>query len=158
MRESQKNEPFETPERSTIRGSTRGHVASMEKSNDDEVWILSGMRHLLLVTTGWRSGEVRKAALPFWLDEADHPIVVASYAGAAGHPGWYLNLEHRDVNGQVQVRIQERAYTSAPDILDGDEYVAIWDAMTEDRPFYRDYQALTERRIPLVRLPDNTAG
>ena len=83
MRESQRNDPFETPERGTIRGSTRDHVASLEQSNDDATWILSGMRHLLLVTTGWRSGAVRKAALPFWLDEDDHPIVVGSYAGAA---------------------------------------------------------------------------
>lgn len=152
MRESQKSEPFETPERSTIRGSTRSHVAAMEKSNADAVWILSGMRHLLLCAIGWRSGEERKVALPFWLDDGDHPIVVASYAGAKGHPSWYLNLEHRDVNARVQVRIQEREYESEPEILQGDEYAAVWDVLTEDRPFYRDYQALTERRIPLVRL------
>ncbi len=78
MKESQKNEPFETPERSTIRGSTRSHVAAMEKSNADAVWNASGMRLLYLRTIGWRSGEERKAALPFWLDDDDHPIVVAS--------------------------------------------------------------------------------
>ena len=152
MRKSQKSEPFETPERSTIRGSTKNHVAAMEQSNDDAVWILSGMHHLLLCTTGWRSGEERKAALPFWLDDDDHPIVVASYAGAAGHPGWYLNLERREVNARVRVRIQAREYGSEPEILDGDAYAVIWEALTEDRPFYRDYQALTERRIPLIRL------
>ena len=152
MRESQKAEPFETPARSTIRGSTRHHVAAMEQSNADDVWIVAGMRHLLLRTIGRHSGEDRKAALPFWRDDDDHPIVVASYAGAPQHPGWYLNLEDRDANPEVYVRIQEREYGSEPEILDGDEYTAGWNALADDRPFYRDYQDLTERRIPLVRL------
>ncbi len=154
MKESQKNEPFETPERSTIRGSTRSHVAAMEKSNADAVWNASGMRLLYLRTIGWRSGEERKAALPFWLDDDDYPIVVASYAGAPGHPSWYLNLENRTANPEVYVRIQEREYWSEPVILDGEEYSAVWNSLTDDRPFYRDYQALTERRIPLVRLAE----
>ena len=152
MRKSQKAEPFETPERSTIRGTTKSHVAAMEQTNDDSVWILSGMRHLLLRTKGRRSGKERKAALPFWLDADDHPIVVASYAGAPGHPSWFLNLEDRNANSEVYVRIQERKYESVPEILDGEHYTAVWDELVEDRPFYRDYQALTERRIPLVRL------
>lgn len=154
MRESQKSEAFDTPERSTIRGTTKEHVAAMERSNADSVWILSGMRLLYLRTIGWRSGEVRKAALPLWFDADDHPIVVASYAGAPGHPGWYLNLEDRKANPEVYVRIQAREYWSVPEILEGDEYASIWEALTSDRPFYRDYQALTERRIPLVRLAE----
>lgn len=158
MRESQKSEPFETPERSTIRGTTREHVAAMEQSNADDVWILSGMRHLLLRTRGRRSGRERKVALPFWQDEDDAPIVVASYAGAPEHPGWYLNLADRSANPEVYVRIRDRAYWSEPEILDGDEYRAVWEALTGDRPFYRDYQALTERRIPLVRLREKGPG
>jgi deazaflavin-dependent oxidoreductase (nitroreductase family) len=152
MKESQKAEPFETPERSTIRGTTKSHVSAMEQSNADAVWILSGMRHLLLRTVGRRSGEERKAALPFWRDENDHPIVVASYAGAPGHPSWYLNLEDRGANPQVTVRIQDHEYQSEPEILESDEYASVWNELVADRPFYVDYQALTERRIPLVRL------
>ena len=60
----------------------------------------------------------------------------------------------RSIISRVRVRIQAREYGSEPEILDGEAYAAIWEALTEDRPFYRDYQALTERRIPLVRLAE----
>ncbi len=65
-----------------------------------------------------------------------------------------MNLENRTANPEVYVRIQEREYWSEPVILDGEEYSAVWNSLTDDRPFYRDYQALTERRIPLVRLAE----
>jgi len=152
MSESQKSEEFETPERSTIRPTTRLHVEAMEKSDADAVWIQAGMHHLMLRTIGRRSGAERKAALPYWRDEQGHPIVVASYAGAKDHPLWFENLSDRKTNPEVLTRLQKESFWAEAEILEGEEHQRIWDALTEDRPFYRDYQALTERRIPLVRL------
>lgn len=152
MPKSQPSDPFETPERSTIRPTTKQHVAAMEASNDPVVWTGAGMKHLLLRSVGRKSGEVRKAALPYWEDDAGHPIVVASYAGAPEHPGWYLNLEDRRANPEVIVRIREDAFWADAQILDGAEYAEVWELLTRDRPYYRDYQALTARRIPLVRF------
>jgi len=152
MPRSQKAEPFETPERSTIKGTTQMHVSAMEQSNEEVVWVQAGMRHMLVRMVGRRSGEARKVALPFWEDENEHPIVVASYAGAARHPGWYLNLADRRANPEVYCRFREHEFWAVAEVLEGDEYETVWKQLTEDRPFYRDYQALTERRIPLVRL------
>ncbi|MGW3539753.1 nitroreductase/quinone reductase family protein [Nocardia niigatensis] len=42
--------------------------------------------------------------------------------------------------------------SARPEIIEDPEYQQIWDALTADRAFYRDYQSRTERRIPLVRL------
>ena len=151
----QKALPFETPERSTIPATTAGHVAAMEASGDGEpeaVWVMYNMSHLLLRTVGRRSGRVHKVALPYWLDADGHPIVVASYAGAEKHPAWFLNLSDRSANPEVYVKTRGDQYWSEVQVLEGDERSRIWDTMTEDRPFYRDYQALTERRIPLIRL------
>ena len=151
----QKALPFETPERATIPATTREHVAAMEASPDGEpevVWVMYNMSHLLLRTIGRRSGREHKVALPYWLDDGDHPIVVASYAGADRHPAWYWNLADPDANPEVYVRTRRDQYWSAPAVLEGEERERLWAAMTEDRPFYRDYQALTERRIPLIRL------
>ncbi len=150
--ESQRAEHFETPERSKIVPIMQEHVAAMESSNDESVWIGAGMRYLLLRTIGRRSGAERKVALPLWLDADGSPILVASYAGAPNHPAWYTNLADRKANPEVLCRIRERGFWAQARILDGDEYVSVWEALTADRPFYRDYQALTERRIPLVRL------
>ena len=55
----------------------------------------------------------------------------------------------------MAVRAQDHAYRSVPDILDGDAYDRTWALLTADRAWYGDYQARTERRIPLVGLPES---
>jgi deazaflavin-dependent oxidoreductase (nitroreductase family) len=149
---SQKNEPFDEPPIEQIPGISRGHVAAMEQSEDDMVWIGAGMHQLMLRTIGRKSGKEHKVALPYWVDDNGDRVVVASFAGAAQNPAWYLNLTDRSKNGEVLVKVQGGAFWAEPEILDGDEYARIWDALTVDRTYYADYQTRCERRIPLVRL------
>ena len=115
MRASQRNEPFEEPARDIIPDISRGHVAAMEASDADAVWIGAGMHQLLLRTIGRRSGREHKVALPFWYDDADHRVVVGSFAGAAWHPSWYLNLIDRTANPEVYVKVQIRIESSDRD-------------------------------------------
>jgi len=124
----------------------------MESTDDDAVWVLAGMHHVILRTIGRRSGVEHKVALPYWLDPAGNPVVVASFSGAPNHPSWYLNLADRSANPELLVRVQGRSFWSVPEILDGDDYNATWAGLTADRAYYDDYQAQTDRRIPLVRL------
>ena len=63
---SQQNESFVEPSRDEIPAISRGHVAAMEASDDDAVWVIAGMHHVVLSTTGRRSGNEHKVALPFW--------------------------------------------------------------------------------------------
>jgi deazaflavin-dependent oxidoreductase (nitroreductase family) len=154
----QEAEPYREPPRDKIPAISRSHVAAMEASDDDAVWVLAGMHHVVLRTVGRRSGNEHKVALPFWRDEQGERIVVASFAGAETHPSWYLNLSDRTANPDVHVRVQGGEYRCTPEILDGDEYDARWAQLCEDRPNYADYQTRTERRIPLVRLPDPRPG
>jgi deazaflavin-dependent oxidoreductase (nitroreductase family) len=145
---------FETPTPEQIVKISGKHVALMETSDADDTWIWVGMEHLLLRTIGRRSGNEHKVALPFWRDRGGQRVVVASYSGAPNDPAWFLNLADRSANPEVRVRVQGGAYWSAPEILDGDEYDEVWQALIVDRPHYADYQAHTQRRIPLVRLPE----
>lgn len=149
---TQANEPFETPPREQIPGITRQHVAAMEQSDAEEVWIAAGMSHVLLRTIGRRSGQEHKVALPFWRDPDGNPVVVASFSGAPQHPSWYLNLSDRTANPELLVRVQQGPFWARADILEGAEYERIWGLLTADRPFYNDYQRECDRRIPLVRL------
>ncbi len=149
---SQKHEEFETPERGDIRGIMEDHIVEMEASDADDVWIKSGMHHLLLQMKGRKSGKQLKVALPFWLDANDFPLVVASYSGAPHHPAWFHNLADTSANPDIAVRIQQTRYRARVEILDGDDYTSNWAALTADRDFYQDYQDQCERRIPLVRL------
>jgi len=120
----------------------------------DEVWVQAGMHHVLLRTIGRTSGKEHKVALPFWRDPNGDRVVVASFAGAEKNPSWFVNLHDRDANPEVYVRVQGGEFWSVPDILDGDDYTATWAGLVADRAWYTDYQAKTDRRIPLVRLPE----
>jgi deazaflavin-dependent oxidoreductase (nitroreductase family) len=152
MSESQRNEPFEEPPRDDIPGISRAHVAAMETMDADEVWIGAGMHQLVLRTVGRKSGNEHKVALPYWYDADGYRVVVASFAGAAQHPAWYLNLTDRDANPEVHVRVQDRSFWADPRVLEGADYTDTWAALTADRPYYNDYQTRTDRPIPLVRL------
>jgi len=155
MTESQKVEQaWETPSLEEIPVMTRAHVQSMETSDEDAVWCLAGMHHVLIRTVGRKSGKEHKVALPFWRDPDGNRVVVASFAGAPNHPSWYVNLADRAANPEILVRVQGDQYWSVPEILDGDEYDRIWQLLTADRAWYVDYQAKTQRKVPLVRLPE----
>jgi len=148
----QKSEEFETPDRAAIPGITRAHVAEMEASKADAVWVRAGMAHMIVRTLGRKSGREHKVALPYWLDDGGRAVVVGSYAGAPKHPAWFLNLADRGANPEVLCRFQHDDFWARADVLEGAEYQRIWDALTTDRAYYRDYQKLTERRLPLVRF------
>jgi deazaflavin-dependent oxidoreductase (nitroreductase family) len=148
----QRNEPFHEPPRDQIPAISAMHVAAMETSDADEVWIGAGMKQLMLCTVGRKSGKEHRVALPYWEDADGHHVVVASFSGAPQHPAWYLNVTDRSVNGEVLVKEKGDAYWADPQVLDGDEYRATWDAVIADRPHYNEYQIRTSRRIPLVRL------
>ncbi len=148
----QRNEPFKEPPRSQIPGISAMHVGAMETSDADEVWLGAGMHQLMLCTVGRKSGKQHRVALPYWVDPEGHHIVVASFSGAEKHPAWYLNLTDRSVNGEVLVKEQHDSYWADPQVLEGDDYRAIWDALSADRPYYTEYQSRTSRKIPLIRL------
>jgi deazaflavin-dependent oxidoreductase (nitroreductase family) len=152
MARSQPNEAFDEPPRSEIPGISRMHVGAMEVSDDDAVWIGAGMHQLLLRTVGRKSGKEHKVALPYWYDDDEQRVVVASFAGAPQHPAWYHNLADRTANPEVWVKTQQGAFWADAQILEGDEYDLIWAQLVADRPYYDDYQSRTDRRIPLVRL------
>jgi deazaflavin-dependent oxidoreductase (nitroreductase family) len=153
--ENQKVEQaWETPSHDEIPVISRAHVGAMETSDDPAVWVQAGMHHVLLRTVGRKSGTEHKVALPTWRDAKGDRVVVASYAGAKANPSWFLNLSDRDKNPEVLCRVQDGSYWSVPEILEGDEYDATWQQLVADRAWYQDYQGRTERRIPLVRLPE----
>jgi len=148
----QGHEAFVEPPRDEIPGLSRQHVAAMEASDADEVWILAGMHHVILYTGGRVSGKTHAVALPYWMDPEGRRVVVASFSGAPRDPDWYLNFTAGDGNRELLVGSQHGRFWAKAEILDGEDYDRTWAALTADREYYRDYQTRCERRIPLVRL------
>jgi deazaflavin-dependent oxidoreductase (nitroreductase family) len=141
-----------TPTEDEIPTISKMHVQALESSDADVVWVQAGMHHVVVETVGRKSGKVHKVALPYWRDPEGARVVVASFAGATANPAWFANLADRNANPRVRCRIQNGAFWSEPEILEGEEHARIWKLLNEDRAWYDDYQAKTDRTIPLVRL------
>ena len=145
---------WETPSPDEIVELTKAHVDAMDQMTDDIVWVQAGMHHVQITTVGRKSGKEHRVALPTWNDSDGHRIVVASFAGAKNHPSWFLNLRDRADGTMIACKVQAGAFLSAAEILEGEERDQIWEQLCADRAWYRDYQTKTDRKIPLVRLPE----
>jgi len=124
------------------------HVRRYRETGGEVGHIWNGVPTLLLTTTGRRSGEQRTTPLIYG-EDGDRYVVVASKGGAPRHPAWYLNLSAQPaVELQVKdERFHARARTAGPDERD-----RLWRLMAGIWPAYDDYQAKTEREIPVVVL------
>ncbi len=103
---------------------------------------------LLLRTIGRKSGKVRMLPLIYG-DTGGEVVVVASKGGADTHPAWYLNLKE---GGEVAFQIATQAFRARWREPQGAERAEIWAYMEHLYPPYKDYQAATDREIPLVML------
>jgi deazaflavin-dependent oxidoreductase (nitroreductase family) len=74
--------------------------------------------------------------------------LVASYGGAAKHPSWYHNLTaHPD---DVQVQDGPEPFDVTVREVNGDERAAWWERAVAVFPMYAEYQAKTDRQIPVL--------
>jgi deazaflavin-dependent oxidoreductase (nitroreductase family) len=108
----------------------------------------NGTTILLLTTTGRKSGTDRTSAL-IYRDWEDKQLIVASKGGADEPPAWFLNL---DANPEVQVQIKGEKFAARARTASADEKPAMWEHMVQVWPDYANYQAKTDRDIPVVVL------
>ncbi len=110
---------------------------------------LAGRPHLLLYTTGAKTGERRRAILAFSRDGQD--VVVAGTAGGSqSDPGWLANLK-KSPAATLEVGADE--YEATATITEGAERDRLWTQHVEQLPHFADYpNQITERVIPMVRL------
>jgi deazaflavin-dependent oxidoreductase (nitroreductase family) len=107
-----------------------------------------GVPILLLHTTGAKSGQERVNPLAYQPD-GDRLAVFASKGGAPTNPDWYHNvLAHPEVTAEVGT--QTRAFRAR--VAQGEERDRIWTKQKQERPGFADYEARTDREIPIVIL------
>lgn len=107
-----------------------------------------GTTILLLTTKGRKSGQERTSAL-IYRDYEDKQLIVASKGGADEPPAWFLNLE---ADPDVKVQIKGDKFTARARVATPDEKPAMWEHMVQVWPDYANYQAKTDREIPVVVL------
>lgn len=107
-----------------------------------------GARLLLLTTTGARSG-TRHTTPVGYLPDGEQVLVIASAAGAPRHPAWYHNLL---AHPEVTVEDGTFTYQATATVLRCDERGRLFARAVEVDPGWAEYQAKTDRTIPVVAL------
>ncbi|MGB3351565.1 MAG: nitroreductase family deazaflavin-dependent oxidoreductase [Mycobacterium sp.] len=103
---------------------------------------------LLLHTTGAKSGKPRLSPLAY-LTIDDKMLIIGSYAGAPKDPAWVHNLR---ADPRAHIEIGTEAYDVDVRELPDDERDATYPKLIEVAPVFADYQAKTDRAIPLFEL------
>ena len=127
----------------------RNQVEAYERSGGREATTLldTGLPVIIVTMRGHRSGKIRKA--PVMRVELDGEYaLVASKGGDPKNPDWYANIKaHPD---EISIQDGPDVFDFAVRELDGDKREQWWKRAVEAYPPYAEYQANTERRIPVL--------
>jgi deazaflavin-dependent oxidoreductase (nitroreductase family) len=124
------------------------HVRVYRETRGERGYHWRGTTILLLTTQGRSSGEPRTTPLIHCTD-GDRWVVVASKGGAAENPGWYENLK---ANPEASIEVLGDTVEVLATTAEGEERSRLWALMSVVWPAYDDYQAKTDREIPVVVL------
>lgn len=137
-------------------GLVRAFIRTFTRIN---VWVyrLSGGRLLnkfpggfdicIVTTTGARSGKPREIAL-IHLPYGEDKLLVASQGGADTDPLWHHNVKaHPEI--EILFRAERHRYRARQ--VSDDEKRALWPHLVSIYPDFDEYQARTDRNIPVFR-------
>ena len=102
----------------------------------------------LVTTTGARTGKVRTTPL-IYLADGENVVIVASKGGMSHHPAWYHNLAK---NPAARVQIGSSVRDMVARRANAAEKAALWPRLVAIYRDYDDYQARTDRDIPVMIL------
>ncbi len=132
----------------TVNEFNRNLIAEFRANDGTLTGPFAGAPMLLLTTTGAKSG--RKHTTPLVYQKVGDAIVVfGSKGGAPTHPAWYHNLV---ANPVVTVEVPGETFDATARTAVGEERDRIWSAQKELMPGFAEYEAKTDREIPVVVL------
>ena len=127
----------------------RVQVDAYERSGGREANTLreTGIPIIVVTMRGNKSGNVRKIALMRVEHEGEYALV-ASLGGSPTNPVWYNNL----ITDPHNVMIQDGPEPFAVSVreVSGDERALWWQRSIAVFPTYTDYEAKTDRIIPVL--------
>lgn len=107
-----------------------------------------GMQYLLLTLIRKSNGRQRTVPLTY-VSAGDRLFVVASKGGHDQSPLWYHSIL---ANPEVTVEVGRERFGAIASVLAGDERDEVFSLCVEKQPLFGEYQAKTERTIPVVEL------
>lgn len=123
-------------------------VADYERTNGEEGSEFMGGTCIILTTIGAKSRKVRKTPLIRVTKDGNY-VAIGSMGGAPDHPQWVHNLR---VTPKAKVQDMATVKEYAVEELTGDDKATWWKTATAVWPDYDEYQASTDRVIPLFLL------
>ena len=124
-------------------GGTEGHIMDIRPVGGPYLGT-----HLLIRYRGRKSGKTFITGLCYGAIGGE-AVVVGSKGGADTHPEWYLNIKAAET---IDFQIATQAFRATWREPAGTEREAVWDFMVKCFPFYAQYQASTERQLPLIMM------
>ncbi|MEU3300277.1 nitroreductase/quinone reductase family protein [Streptomyces sp. NPDC006678] len=114
-----------------------------------------GARLLLLTTTGARTGAPHTTPVGYLHDGGERVLVIASAGGSPKHPDWFRNLL---ADPRLTVEDGVFTYAARAVVLEGEDRDRAFARAVEADPGWGEYQARTERVIPVVALEAVESG
>lgn len=127
---------------------TRLHAWVYRRSGGRLLGRMGGRPVLLLQSTGRRSGQTHITPVQY-LADGDTFVVVASNAGAARPPAWYLNLR---ANPHARVALGARSIDVRAQEAAGQEREALWERLTDANRYLKRAARKAGRDLPLMAL------
>ena len=124
------------------------HLFILNKFNNKYLNNLLGMPVLILFTIGRKTQKIRSAPLVYF-DIDNSYVIVASNGGNPNDPNWFKNLISKKT---VKIKIADEILECKYEILKNEYRKEVWDKIIKIYPKYVEYQDLSKRMIPLVRL------
>lgn len=134
-------------------GWVRDQTEKIFETGTTESVDIKGRPVILLTTRGAKTGKLRKVPL-MRVEHDGHYAIVASLGGAPKHPVWYYNVQ-----AEPHVELQDGTVTRDYDAREvtGEEKALWWERAVATYADYADYQAKTDREIPVFVLTPRDA-
>jgi deazaflavin-dependent oxidoreductase (nitroreductase family) len=125
-------------------------VRTYRRSGGQSLSSRMGFPVVLLTTRGAKTGLTRTTPVGGFPDRENSWLVVASLAGAARHPAWFLNMATNP--DDIWLEVGTERFKVRGESLEGPERTEALARIATVSPRYGTYQQKTDREIPIVRL------
>lgn len=99
----------------------------------------------MVTMTGAKSGKIRRLPL-IHIAHGDNKLLVASSGGMPKNPVWYYNIK---ANPEIKIMADGREDTYIARQVSDEEKAALWPVLLATYPDFDEYQARTDRNIPV---------
>lgn len=104
---------------------------------------------ILVHHVGAKTGTKRVSPVMYFPQEDGRMVIVASHQGAPENPAWYHNLK---ANPRTDVEAGAETFPVMVNEITGEERDAVWAGILAMVPSLAEFQKMTTRTIPLLRL------